>query len=156
MASYSFVTVWHIDAPLDAVWDAIYHVERWTGWWKGLAQVVKLEPGDQRGIGSVHQFTWKGRLPYTLTVEMRTIRVEPRAALESLASGALEGRGVWQLVPHDDGTMVRYEWNVRTTKLWMNVLAPLARPLFQWNHNVVMRWGEEGLKRLLENTWPGR
>jgi hypothetical protein len=31
----------------------------------------------------------------------------------------------------------------------MNLLAPLARPVFAWNHDVVMRWGGEGLARLL-------
>jgi len=151
VVSYSFVTLWHIDAPINAVWDAIYHPERWTTWWRGLTHAVTMKPGDHLGVGSVYRFTWKGHLPYTLTVEMRTVRVEPLVALESLATGELEGRGVWQLVPQDHGTVVRYEWNVRTTKRWMNLLAPLARPLFRWNHNVVMRLGEEGLKRLLES-----
>jgi hypothetical protein len=44
---------------------------------------------------------------------------------------------------------MRYDWNVRTTKSWMNLLAPLARPLFQWNHKVVMQQGAEGLARRL-------
>jgi hypothetical protein len=32
----------------------------------------------------------------------------------------------------------------------MNRLAPLARPLFAWNHDVVMRQGAAGLARLLQ------
>jgi hypothetical protein len=47
-------------------------------------------------------------------------------------------------------TAVTYEWKVRTTKRWMNLLAPLARPIFDYNHNVVMRWGGEGLARRLD------
>jgi hypothetical protein len=31
----------------------------------------------------------------------------------------------------------------------MNLLSPLARPLFKWNHDVVMGWGAEGLKKRL-------
>jgi hypothetical protein len=31
----------------------------------------------------------------------------------------------------------------------MNLLAPIARPLFKWNHDVVMHWGGEGLARRL-------
>jgi hypothetical protein len=31
----------------------------------------------------------------------------------------------------------------------MNLLAPIARPLFAWNHDVIMRQGEEGLSRYL-------
>jgi len=31
----------------------------------------------------------------------------------------------------------------------MNMLSPLARPLFKWNHDVVMSWGAEGLRKRL-------
>ena len=37
------------------------------------------------------------------------------------------------------------EISVQTTKGWMNLLAPIARPVFSWNHNVVMNWGAKGL-----------
>lgn len=46
-------------------------------------------------------------------------------------------------------TAVVYEWEVETTKRWMNVVGPLARPVFEYNHDVVMRWGGEGLARRL-------
>jgi hypothetical protein len=44
---------------------------------------------------------------------------------------------------------VVYEWNVRTAKAWMNRIAPIARPAFEWNHDAVMRQGGEGLARRL-------
>jgi hypothetical protein len=31
----------------------------------------------------------------------------------------------------------------------MNVLAPLARPAFAWNHDIVMRQGADGIAREL-------
>lgn len=31
----------------------------------------------------------------------------------------------------------------------MNALALLARPVFCWNHDAIMRWGAEGLSRRL-------
>jgi hypothetical protein len=31
----------------------------------------------------------------------------------------------------------------------MNLLAPVAQPVFEYNHDVVMRWGGEGLARRL-------
>jgi hypothetical protein len=46
-------------------------------------------------------------------------------------------------------TAVTYEWSVATTKAWMNLVAPLARPVFAWNHDWVMRRGGEGLAREL-------
>ena len=155
MAAYSFVTHWRVRAPIEAVWEEIFHSERWASWWTGLVSVVELEPGGANRLGCVRRFTWKGALPYTLVVEMRVTRVEPPATLESAASGELEGRGLWSLSSDGDVTKVRYDWNVCTNKRWMNLLAPLARPLFAWNHDVVMRGGEQGLKRLLEGRTYG-
>ncbi|MFA9408514.1 MAG: hypothetical protein ACERKJ_06725 [Candidatus Dadabacteria bacterium] len=39
MASYEFVTIWR-EAPLQKVWNEIYHTEYWPQWWKGVIQVV--------------------------------------------------------------------------------------------------------------------
>jgi uncharacterized protein YndB with AHSA1/START domain len=155
LADYSFVTHWHFDAPVEKVWDAVFHSERWPGWWKGAESVVELTPGDPSGVGSVRQFVWKSALPYRLAFEVETVRVEPLSLLEGrVREGDLEGKGVWHFQADGTGTFVRYDWNVRTTKRWMNLAAPLAGPLFRWNHDVVMRWGERGLRRLLEGYKP--
>jgi hypothetical protein len=80
---------------------------------------------------------------------MRITRVDPMKALEGEASGMVEGVGRWHFSPLDDGTQVRYDWHVRTTKPWMNLLAPLARPLFRWNHDAILREGGLALARRL-------
>ncbi len=69
--------------------------------------------------------------------------------IEGRARGELEGTGCWTFDEADGITIVRYDWRVATTKAWMNLLAPLARPLFAWNRDVVMAWGQAGLLRLL-------
>jgi hypothetical protein len=46
-------------------------------------------------------------------------------------------------------TAVVYEWNVRTTKAWMNALAPVAKGAFKSNHDYVMRNGGVGIAKLL-------
>ena len=48
-----------------------------------------------------------------------------------------------------DGVAVTYDWRVETTESWMNALAPVARPVFAWNHHAIMRWGGEGAARRL-------
>jgi hypothetical protein len=80
---------------------------------------------------------------------MKTTRVEELHRIEGTASGELEGRGIWRLVSEESGTSVRYDWNVRATKRWMRLLAPVARPIFAWNHDKVMADGERGLRKLL-------
>ena len=72
------------------------------------------------------------------------------AAIEARAFGELDGSGLWQFFDDGDGrARVQYDWRVKTTKRWMNILAPIAKPFFRWNHNVIMGWGEEGLKKRL-------
>jgi hypothetical protein len=73
----------------------------------------------------------------------------PPRVLEAVAIGDLNGVGRWTLTPNGSGTDVRYDWNVRVRAGWMNALAPVARPLFEWNHDAVMRSGGQGLGRLL-------
>jgi Polyketide cyclase / dehydrase and lipid transport len=149
MADYSFVTRWRFRAPLAQVWDLVYHSEAWPEWWRGVERVERIEPGDAEGIGSLQRYTWKSKLPYRLAFDMRLTRVEPMSLIEGEAVGELSGTGRWQLAEDGDVTDVRYDWNVSTTKPWMNLLAPVARPLFKWNHDVVMNWGADGLARKL-------
>jgi hypothetical protein len=151
MASdFEFFTTWHLDAPLARVWDTLYDALGWPVWWEGLVAVVQVEPGKERGIGSLQRYTWKGRLPYRLTFDIRVTRVERPNLIEGVASGDVEGVGRWLVSGRGTTTTVAYVWQIRTTKRWMKLLAPLARPLFRWNHNQVMRRGGIGLARFLD------
>jgi hypothetical protein len=80
---------------------------------------------------------------------MQTTKVEPINLIEGRAIGELQGSGRWQFSNDGEVTTARYDWKVETTKAWMNVMAPVARPLFRWNHEVVMGWGGEGLAKML-------
>jgi hypothetical protein len=92
----------------------------------------------------------KKRLPYKLIFDSEIVRVENLKLIEARAFGELEGVGIWQFSTESSNkTRVRYDWKVRTTKSWMNFFAPLAKPFLKWNHDVIMNWGEEGLRKKL-------
>lgn len=148
MAHYSFLTTWGLDASLDEVWEAIHATERWPDWWPGVKVAERLVDGPGDGVGSVHRYVWRSRLPYDIEFRMRTTRVEPPYLLEGDADGQLSGTGRWRLWS-GSGTAVTYEWNVETTIPWMNAIAPVGRPVFRWSHDHVMRNGGRGLARLL-------
>jgi hypothetical protein len=80
---------------------------------------------------------------------MRSTRSERPHLLEGEAPGELTGTGRWRFFEANGATAVLYEWDVRTTRGWMNLLAPVARPIFAWNHDYVMGNGAERLSRLL-------
>lgn len=149
MKNYEFVTIWRVRAPIEAVWNEIYHSELWPTWWKGVERVVEVQKGDEAGVGSIRRYTWKSKLPYRLSFDMRTIRIEPPHMLEGIATGELDGRGLWRLTSEGGETVARYDWQVYTTKKWMNLFAPIARPAFNWNHDIIMGWGAEGLANRL-------
>ena len=87
--------------------------------------------------------------PIPVRFEVVATRVEPPWLLEGAASGGLEGIGRWRLFQAGDATAVLYEWNVHTTTAWMNLIAPIAAPVFRWNHDYVMHGGGEGLAKRL-------
>ena len=110
-----------------------------------MVAAERLAEGDERGIGQRGLYVWRGAIPYAVEFEIRSTRIERPHLLEGTASGGLEGTGSWRLYEHDGVTTVVYQWNVRTTKRWMNALAPLGGSLFRWNHDWVMRNGATGI-----------
>jgi uncharacterized protein YndB with AHSA1/START domain len=149
MADYRFLTTWLLDAPRERVFEAIYDQANWPQWWRGVEEAIELRAGEDDGVGTVSRMVWKSLLPYRVGFEVTTTRIERPHLMEGNAVGELSGVGRWRLYEQDGATAVLYEWNVSTTKAWMNLLAPLARPVFEWNHDWVMARGGEGIARLL-------
>lgn len=147
--NYRFVTTWRIEAPLQSVSEAICYSMNWPHWWSNVEKVEEIAPCDAQGIGGVRRYTWRGSLPYRLTFDIRVIHFEPLNVIEGIASGDVEGRGRWSFSADGAVTIVRYEWQIRTTRAWMNLLAVFARPVIEWNHNAVMQQGGVALARKL-------
>jgi uncharacterized protein YndB with AHSA1/START domain len=149
VARYEFLTSWLLESPREPVWEAIHDQERWPSWWRGVEEAEEVRPGADDGLGSITRMVWKSLLPYRVEFQVTTTRVERPFLLEADAVGELAGVGRWRLFERDGVTAALYEWNVSTTKSWMNLIAPLARPVFEWNHDWVMARGGEGIAELL-------
>jgi uncharacterized protein YndB with AHSA1/START domain len=152
MADYRFLTTWVVDAPIERVWDAIYAIDRWPEWWGGVERVRELFHGEGNGEGTIYEHTWRSRIPYAVKFTITVVRVDKPNLIHARAEGGLEGTGTFRLFAAPLGTAVTYDWAVRTTKSWMNAIAPLARPVFAWNHHAVMKNGGVGLAALLKTT----
>ena len=150
MADYRFLTTWLLDSPREPVFDAIYDQASWPSWWRGVEEASEVRPGDASGVGTVARMVWKSLLPYRVEFEVTTTHVERPHLLQADAVGELTGVGRWRLFEEEGATAVLYEWNVATTRAWMNVVAPVARPVFEWNHDWVMARGGEGIADLLD------
>jgi hypothetical protein len=149
VARYEFLTTWMLRAPRVAVWDVLQEAAGWPEWWRGVESVRELDGGDGARVGSRYRVRWRSMVPYSVEFDFEVERVELPTLMSGHATGDLEGTGIWRLYEQDGITAVTYEWRVRTTKPWMNAVAPLARPVFEWNHDWVMARGGEGLARRL-------
>lgn len=136
---YHFTT--HIELSTDPhdVWQTLARSERWIDWWRWLSRVDVLDEGDERGVGRRVRHQVSSPLRYQLDyVGVVTRAVEPVISRFE-AEGDLEGCGQFVVEETDRGsTLLIFDWLVVTPKRWMNLLAPLARPIFVWNHHRLM------------------
>lgn len=139
MARYRFVTEMRFGAPIEAVYEVIVRPEGWVGDWADAVTVERHASGDGDGVGGRFAATVRAPAGYHLSATIETVEAQRPVRLRMRASGDLEGEGVWDLRPGPDGTDVHFAWDVETTPTWMNLLTPVARPLFEWSHGVVMR-----------------
>jgi len=146
---YEFLTTWLLRSPREIVWDTLQDTAAWPTWWRGVESVEELDGGDGQRVGSRYRVRWRSLVPYSVEFDFEVDRIELPLLMAGRASGELEGTGTWRLYEQDGVTAVTYDWRVATTKPWMNLVAPLARPVFEWNHDWVMARGGEGLARRL-------
>ena len=140
---YRFLTTWLIEADRERVWAVLEDAARWPEWWPGVVAMDELEPQRR------YRAEWRSFVPYPVRFEFAVDRVDGPHGMAGRASGDLEGTGEWRLFEQGRITAVTYDWRVAATKRWMNAIAPVARPVFEWNHDFIMRRGGEALAERL-------
>lgn len=149
MADYNFLSIWKFDAPLEKVYNAIHDADNYHLWWKGQSEVQTIKRGNELGVGAVKKFKTRSVLPYSLTYTGTVLEVEPLKKVVGTTVGQLEGRGTWIFEEDKGVAVVKYFWVVKTNSALMNFFTPILKPAFEWNHDIVMKWGEEGLAKYL-------
>ena len=144
-------STWRLDAPRQLVWQTVAaEPGQWSEWWPELRSVrdVHLTPGL---TGSKFTCTWQSHVGYSLDSVIEVGRIKPEIEAELFVVGDLKGRVVCAISEADGLTVVKVDWQVETTKAWMNRLAPVLAPIFVLSHHAVMWRGERGLRRYLAN-----
>lgn len=149
VVDYRFETTWRLPVSQEDAWALLVDGEGWPRWWPSVRQVERLSGGSPDGLGRRFRFHFSTRLPYTLTFEAELVEVVEPTRLVAVATGELAGTWTCDLAQAGDNVLVRHIWAVSTTRRWMNALAPLARPVFSWNHASLMRDGGHGFARHL-------
>jgi hypothetical protein len=143
-AGYVFVDEWDVEAPIEAVFDAVADARTYPAWWRPV--YIDVESDGPPAVGAVTRQHFKGRLPYHLRTTSTVVRMQRPTSIEGTVQGDLSGRGVWTLSERGATTHVCFDWRVNANRPLLRVLTPLLRPLFAWNHNWAIARAIEGLE----------
>ncbi len=151
---YHFVTTWRLAGTREEIAAVLGDAAGLTRWWPSVYLGVEvLEPGDERGVGSLVGLYTKGFLPYTLRWRFRVTESDPPNGFALAAEGDFVGTGVWTFEdvsgPDAAGgpaTVVTYYWRIRAEKGILRDYSIVMKPLFSANHHWAMARGEESLR----------
>jgi uncharacterized protein YndB with AHSA1/START domain len=150
---YVFIDEWDVDAPQEAVFDALADARTYPEWWRPVYIAVEADcPPD---VGCVSRQEFKGRLPYHLKTRSEIVRLERPHEFEVSVVGDLTGKGTWSLTPSDGGVHIHFDWRVIADRPLLRILTPVLRPLFRWNHNWSIKRAIEGLEPYARSRGPG-
>jgi uncharacterized protein YndB with AHSA1/START domain len=143
-AEYVFIDEWDVDAPIEAVFEALADARTYPEWWRPV--YIESESDGGAAVGRVSKHCFKGRLPYKLRTTSTIVALDPPLTFETRVEGDLSGRGVWTLTRSDRGVHVRFDWRVNADRALLRYLTPILRPAFRWNHNWAIARAREGLE----------
>ena len=143
MNDYWFRNVWSVGAAAGRVFDALVDLTSWPKWWPDVRAVHQLDDDTA-------ELMCRATLPYALTFRLcRAVQDDRSGRLRVDMTGDLEGYTNAVVAPHETGARVAIEQRVVVNKPMLRILAPVARPLFQVNHALMMRRGRHGLHAYL-------
>lgn len=142
---YHFVTEMRLSSSPSAVETVLRDVTRWPVWWKWARRIEPLDSLAPGTVGARYRNHIVTPLRYGFVYDTEVVAVSERdIRLDS--RGDLEGSGLFFFTSTDGaGVTLAFTWLVQTSKWWMNLVGPLARPLFTWNHHAVMTDFARGL-----------
>jgi uncharacterized protein YndB with AHSA1/START domain len=152
MAQYKFVDHWYIKAPREEVFRYVADASSYPQWWPVYPKVEVLRRAEPGQVGGQARLVVKSALGYTLKLEVETVAVNPPSYLKTVARGQLAGTGEWEFTQVGDTTHAKWTWIVESHHPLLNLLEPIAKPLFAWSHNDASHKGHLGLKKLLEKA----
>jgi Polyketide cyclase / dehydrase and lipid transport len=141
--SYSFRSVWEVEATPDQAFRALRALEDYPAWWREVRDVTP-EGAD------VYAMRVRSVLPYDLRFSSMRSRDDAAAGLlEAEMVGDLDGFSRWTITASGSGARCVFEEQVQARKALLRRLELVGRPAFRANHALMMRHGRTGLRAYL-------
>lgn len=144
MVTYSFTTSFQIKASTLSVWEVLLNFPDWKNWWPG---VQKMAVSNKTIPPTLHVSI--GFPFYKLALILNITNIDIGKRIQFTTKGELIGDGEFLVSEAHNMTKVTFNWNVATPKLWMNIVGTIAKPVFEFSHNLVMHWFVRGMAKKL-------
>lgn len=140
---YRFRHTWFLPAPARAVFDAVVDLENYPRWWPDVREVRKVDDDTA-------ELVCRATLPFRLVLRMRRAEQdETTGRLRVWLAGDLDGSLAAKVTGGPVGTRLDITQEVVAAKPLLRKLSPVARPVFRFNHELMMRRGRRGLRARL-------
>ncbi len=145
MTEYTFRSEWHIDADADEVYATLQDVAGYPSWWPQVVGAKWLD--DDSG-----EVRCRSLLPYELSFVLHRELEDPVArVLRARLDGDLAGISQWTVTSRDGTSVAVFDEEVDVRKRAVRAAGRLVRPALRFNHDLMMRSGEKGLRRKLHS-----
>jgi hypothetical protein len=143
MSSYVFRSEWRLPAPPAEVYDVLADVEQYPEWWPQVRRARRLD--ELSG-----ELTCRSLLPYDVVFVMHRELEDPAGrVLRARMSGDLNGSSQWTVTPDGPGCRAVFDEDVSVGSGALRVANRFPRPALRFNHDLMMRSGERGLRQYL-------
>jgi uncharacterized protein YndB with AHSA1/START domain len=141
---FVFRSHWRLPAPPQRVYDVLADVEGYPAWWPQVRRATRID--DVSG-----ELTCRSLLPYDLVFRMhQELRDAQNLVLRARMTGDLNGTSQWTITGDGAGaTRATFDEDVSVGSGLVRAAGRLFRPALKFNHDLMMRAGEKGLRRHL-------
>jgi hypothetical protein len=140
---YVFRSTWRLPAPPEVVYTTLAEVETYPSWWPQVR-------GGRRIDETSGEIICRSLLPYDLTFVITRVVEDPvKRVLRAHLKGDLNGTSQWSIGRHASGAVAVFDEDVTVGNGLLRAAGLAARPALRFNHDLMMRSGEKGLRRWL-------
>jgi uncharacterized protein YndB with AHSA1/START domain len=137
---FVFRSEWSLPAPPHEVYTVLAAVEDYPTWWPQVRRARRLDARSG-------ELTCRSLLPYDLVFVMHQELEDPDSlVLRARMSGDLNGTSQWTITADGEGSRAVFDEDVSVGSGLLHAAGRLFRPALKFNHDLMMRAGEKGLR----------
>lgn len=141
---FVFRSQWLLPSPPQRVYDVLADVETYPLWWPQVRKARRIDEASG-------ELTCRSLLPYDLVFRMhQEVRDPELLVLRASMAGDLNGTSQWTITADGEGSSrAVFDEDVSVGSGLVHAAGRLFRPALKFNHDLMMRSGEKGLRKHL-------